>query len=82
MQRLSDVSAIQIRNVPEQLHRDLKARAEDEGLSLSDYLLAELRVIAQRPSMRAWLDEVSSYEPTELTMTSAQAIAEERRRAP
>lgn len=74
--------AIQIRNVPEHLHRDLKARAEQEGLSLSDYLLAELRAIAGRPSMRAWLDQVSKREPVKLRMTPAEAIAAERNREP
>jgi Antitoxin FitA-like, ribbon-helix-helix len=34
---------VQIRNVPDALHRKLKARAADSGQTLSDYLLAELR---------------------------------------
>ena len=34
---------IQVRNVPDALHRKLKSRAALEGMSLSDYLLAELR---------------------------------------
>jgi plasmid stability protein len=37
---------IQIRNVPEALHRKLKSRAALAGMSLSDYLLAELRQLA------------------------------------
>jgi antitoxin FitA len=72
--------AIQIRNVPDQLHRELKARAAQEGVSLSDYVLAELRAMAGRPSMSAWLDEVSKLEPVRLSTSPAEAIASERRR--
>ncbi len=42
---------IQIRNVPETLHRELKSRAALVGMSLSDYLLTEMRQVAERPSM-------------------------------
>ena len=40
---------IQLRNVPEFLHRLLKARAARAGVSLSDYVLQEFREIAERP---------------------------------
>jgi antitoxin FitA len=46
------MTMIQIRNVPERLHRKLKSRAALEGKSLSDYLLAELRHVAERPRSR------------------------------
>jgi plasmid stability protein len=39
---------IQIRNVPETLHRELKSRAALAGMSLSDYLLNEIRQVAER----------------------------------
>lgn len=41
---------VQVRNVPDDLHRRLKSRAALAGMSLSDYLLAELRRFAERPS--------------------------------
>ena len=41
---------IQLRNVPAPLHRQLKARAALEGISLSEYLIAELRRLAARPT--------------------------------
>ena len=41
---------IQLRNVPDSLHRTLKARAAMAGMSLSDYLLAEIREVAERPN--------------------------------
>jgi plasmid stability protein len=42
---------IQLRNVPDSLHRTLKARAALAGMSLSDYLLAEIRCLADRPTI-------------------------------
>jgi hypothetical protein len=42
---------IQLRNVPDGLHRSLKARAAMAGMSLSDYLLAEIKEIAERPTL-------------------------------
>ena len=42
---------IQIRNVPEEIHRKLKARAAMEGVSMSDYLLSEIVRIAERPTI-------------------------------
>ncbi len=72
--------AIQIRNVPESLHRELKLRAAREGMSLSDYLLAELRALSRRPSMASWLEELATHEPAALATTPADAISAERRR--
>jgi len=42
---------IQLRNVPESLHRGLKARAAMAGMSLSDYLLMEIKAIAEYPTL-------------------------------
>jgi antitoxin FitA len=42
---------IQIRNVPDELHRRLKSRAALEGMSLSDYLLSEPRQVAEQPTL-------------------------------
>ncbi len=49
---------IQIRNVPEELHRTLKSRAARLGMSLSAYLLSEIERVADRPTLGEWLDEV------------------------
>jgi len=50
--KVSDVSkAIQIRDVPDDVHRTLKARAASAGVSLSEYLLGELSRVAARPPM-------------------------------
>ncbi len=73
-------SMIQIRNVPEQLHRDLKARAALTGMTLSDYLLAELRALSVRPTMQEWLARSETWEPVQVRESPAAAIASERSR--
>ena len=73
---------IQIRNIPDELHRELKARAAQSGMTLSDYLLAEIREVAVKPTMRQWLDRVSQRESVETSLTSSEAIHLERERAP
>ncbi|MGZ5296441.1 MAG: FitA-like ribbon-helix-helix domain-containing protein [Actinomycetota bacterium] len=45
------MSSIQIRNVPDDVHRTLRARAAAGGQSLSEYLLAEIVRVAERPSV-------------------------------
>ena len=42
---------VQVRNMPDDVHRTLKSRAALAGMSLSDYLLAELRRVAERPTI-------------------------------
>jgi antitoxin FitA len=73
---------IQIRNVPDALHRELKARAAQSGMTLSDYLLTEIRDLAVKPSMHQWLDKVSGRESVETSLNSSEAIHLERERAP
>jgi hypothetical protein len=71
---------IQIRNVPEALHRRLKSRAALAGMSLSDYLLAEIRAVAERPTLddlRARLNSRSAHTPS---VSPADAIRDERDR--
>lgn len=55
---------IQIRNVPDNLHRTLKVRAAEAGVSLSDYLLSEVREIADKPTLHQFLERLKSDEPT------------------
>ena len=57
---------IQIRNVPDDLHRTLKVRAAKAGMTLSDYLLSEIEQVAEKPTMKEWLERVSRDEPVEL----------------
>ena len=71
---------IQLRNVPDELHRRLKSRAALEGLSLSDYLLAEVRKVAERPSVRELRVRLESRERVRLRPAPAQVIRAERER--
>jgi plasmid stability protein len=75
-------SMIQIRNVPDDLHRDLKVRAAQSGMTLSDYLLAELRSLAVRPTMGEWLAQSETWKPVEAEESTAEALAAERERTP
>jgi len=54
---------IQIRNVPDGLHRKLKARAAVAGQSLSDYLLSEIDRIAALPTREEMLARIHSRSP-------------------
>jgi plasmid stability protein len=75
------MSTIQVRNVPEDLHRQLKARAAGQGRSLSDYVLDELRVAANRPTMGEWLAAVETLPaPPRPPKPAAEVLADERRR--
>ncbi len=65
---------IQIRNVPDDLHRTLKARAATEGMSLSDYLLRELRQLAGQPTLGEFLERLRQREPVKLRESPASVI--------
>lgn len=69
---------VQIRNVPDELHRELKARAAHAGMTLSDYLLDELRNLAVRPTMREWAEEVRKLAPVEVSQSPTEILREER----
>jgi len=69
---------IQIRNVPDDLHRKLKARAASLGLSLSDYLLREAERAAERPTVEELRKRIESREPVEPDISAADAIRAER----
>jgi plasmid stability protein len=72
---------IQIRNVPEELHRRLKARAATEGKSLSDYLLAEIREVAERPTVEEMRARLARRAPVTLSVEPALAVRAERDRS-
>lgn len=69
---------IQIRHVPDSVHRSLKSKAALEGLSLSDYLLREVQAIAERPSkaeLRARLESRAAVRPRQ---SMSKAVRAER----
>ena len=69
---------IQIRNVPDELHRTLKVRAALEGKSLSDYLLDEIERSAARPTLRELRERLRSRSPVHLEVSPADAVRAER----
>jgi plasmid stability protein len=69
---------VQIRNVPDALHRRLKARAAMAGMSLSEYLLAELRFAAERPTAEELRERLAKRTQASLTETPADAVRAER----
>ena len=70
---------IQIRNVPSELHRRLKARAALAGQSLSDYLLAEIRRSAELPSRDEMIERLRNLPRHHIGETAAAAVAAGRR---
>jgi len=69
---------VQIRNVPDAVHRTLKARAATAGQSLSDYLLAEMRRLAALPTREEMLDRLHSRRRVTLKTPAAVVIRKER----
>jgi antitoxin FitA len=69
---------IQLRNVPESLHRKLKSRAALAGMSLSDYLLSEIKEIADRPTLAEMQERLRRREPVSLPIEVAKLVREER----
>ncbi len=72
---------IQLRHVPDELHRKLKARAALEGLSLSDFLLQEVKKVAARPALaelRARLARRTSVAPRESPTKAVRAERDAR----
>ena len=69
---------IQVRNVPEPLRRSLKARAAAAGMTLSDYLLGELREIAERPTLAEFRDRLHARPRVQAEFDAAELLSEER----
>jgi plasmid stability protein len=69
---------IQLRNVPEALHRTLKARAAMAGMSLSDYLLSEIREVAERPTLTELQQRMQRRQQVSLQESAAAAVRAER----
>ena len=72
------MALIQVRNVPDEFHRRLKARAAIEGLSMSDYVLRELRKALDRPTRAEVLDRLQAQPVRQLRRSAAEVIRAER----
>jgi len=69
---------VQIRNVPDSIHRILKSRAALKGMSLSDYLLEEMRKIVSQPTIEELSRRLNEREPVVLKESAADAVRAER----
>jgi plasmid stability protein len=69
---------IQVRNVPEELHRRLKARAAMEGLSMSEYVLREIRRALDRPTRQEMIERLRAQPVRRLRRRAADVIRAER----
>jgi antitoxin FitA len=69
---------IQLRNVPDALHRKLKARAAMAGMSLSDYLLAEVKEVAERPTLAELRERLHQRKPVADELDTVRLLQEER----
>ena len=69
---------VQIRNVPAEFHRRLKARAAVEGMSMSDYILREVGKALDRPTRQEVLERLRQPAPRKLRRKAADVIREER----
>lgn len=65
---------IQIRHVPDAVHRRLKAQAAERGLSLSDYLLREMETIASYPSDEEIKARLAALEPVRSDVSSVEMV--------
>jgi plasmid stability protein len=69
---------IQIRNVPDALHRRLKSRAALAGMSLSDYLLQQIREVAERPTLEEMRARLERRSPVPVSVDPVRAVRDER----
>jgi len=69
---------IQIRNVPDSLHRTIKVRAAMAGMSLSDFLLAEIRILAERPTIAELRERLYRRPRLMAGVSAADAVRSER----
>lgn len=69
---------IQIRNVPDKIHRQVKARAALAGMSMSEFILQELKRVIERPSREEILDRLAKLPEVELEPSPAELIRRER----
>lgn len=69
---------IQIRNVPDSIHRTLKTRAAQAGMSLSEFLLRELTHVANRPTVDEMVARLRQRPGPILSEDSVSAVRSER----
>jgi len=69
---------VQIRNVPVELHRRLKSRAALEGVSMSEFVLREVRKALERPTRQEILERLRAKSTPRLRPSAAEVVRAER----
>ncbi len=72
------MTAVQIRNVPDEVQRVLKQRAARAGQSLSEYLLGELRLLASRPTVEELTERIELRGRVDIATPAADIVVDER----
>jgi hypothetical protein len=72
------VSIIQVKNVPPEVHAELRRRADQEGLTIRDYVLKLIEKDQRLPSKQDWLDRVAELEPIKVSRSAAEMVREGR----
>lgn len=72
------MKTLQVRNVPDELHRTLKVRAAQSGMSLSEFVLRELRRTAERPTRTEILARIRSRSRPRRPVNAAAVVRRER----
>lgn len=72
------MSIIQVKNVPPAMHGELRRRADQEGLTIRDYVLRLIARDQRLPSKADWLDRIAGLEPVAVSQSAADAIREAR----
>lgn len=75
---MAATTMVQIRNVPADVHRRLKARAALEGMSMSDYVLREIGKALERPTRQEVLERLRSQPLRRLRPSAAAILRSER----
>lgn len=74
--------ALQVRDVPDEVQRVLKQRAARAGQSLSDYVLGELRLLAERPTIEELTERIALRGRVDVVVPAADILVDERLRRP
>jgi antitoxin FitA len=69
---------IQVRDVPDSVHRVIKSRAAREGMSLSDFIKRELARAVEKPTMQEWLERTRQAKPIASKKSAVEIIRELR----
>ncbi len=72
------MSALQVRDVPDDVQRVLKARAARAGQSLSEYVLGELRQLTARPTLEELTERIALRGRVDISVPAAEILIHAR----